>query len=80
MKYNPTAQTTFYFVDIPNKMIIIQDRWGGHNKGDALSRSLLGYFIYDDPQFIEGAKNCWKRIDCDADNNNCKKRPYYYQG
>ncbi len=80
MNYNPTAQTTFNFVDIPNKMMILQDRWGGHNKGDALGRSKLAYFLYGDPQFIEGAKNCWKRIDCDPDNKNCRKRPYYYQG
>ena len=84
MNYNPTAQTTHYYVDVPNKMMLIQNYgWnpdGDGNKGDALGRSLEAWFLYGDPQFIEGAKNCWIRIDCDPDYDDCSKWTYYYKG
>jgi len=84
MPYNPTIQTTHYYVDVPNKMMLIQNHsWnpnGNGNMGDALGRSLIGWFLYDDPQFIEGAKNCWKRIECDPDTEDCTKWDYYYKG
>jgi len=83
-KYDPVTQTTFNFVDVPNKMMLIQNHgWdpnGDNNRGDALGRSLEAWFLYNDPQFIEGAKNCWKRIDCDSDYENCSKWDYYYKG
>lgn len=76
MNYNPTAQTTHYFVDIKNKMMLNQNHsWnpnGGNGKGDAIGRSKDAYFSYGDPQFIEGVKNCWLKID----NNGS----YYYKG
>ena len=84
LKYDPTIQTTQYYVDVPNKMMLVQNHsWdldGDGNKGDALGRSKLAWFLYGDPQFIEGAKNCWKRIDCDPDYEDCKKWDYYYKG
>jgi len=83
-EYDPLIQTTQIYVDIPNKMILRKPySWnpgGDGNKGDALGRSLEGWFLYRDPQLIEGAKNCWKRIDCDPDVEDCKKWGYYYKG
>ena len=83
-KYDPTTQTTHYFVDVENKMMLIQNHsWnpnGSNNRGDALGRSLNGWFLYGDKQFIEGAKNCWKMIQCDPDYEDCNKKSHYYQG
>ena len=82
--YNTLIQTTQYYLDIPNKMILSKPyNWnpgGDGNKGDALGRSLEGWFIYGDPQLIEGAKNCWKKIECDPDYEDCSKWKYYYKG
>lgn len=76
MNYNPTAQTTHWFVDIKNKMMLVQNHsWnsnGDNGKGDAIGRSKDAYFCYRDPQFIEGVENCWLKID--------EKDFYYYKG
>ena len=82
-KYDPVTQTTFAYVDVENKMMLIKNHsWnpgGNGNKGDALGRSKYAFFLYEDPQFVEGAKNCWKKIECDPDYEECKW-DYYYQG
>jgi hypothetical protein len=84
MKYNPNIKTTHYFVDDENKMMLVQNySWnpdGNNGKGDSIGRSRDGYFTYKDPQFIEGTKNCWVKINCDPDNEDCNGWDYYYRG
>uniref|UniRef100_UPI0040564B36 hypothetical protein n=1 Tax=Candidatus Electrothrix sp. TaxID=2170559 RepID=UPI0040564B36 len=84
MNYNPTAQTTHCFVDIENKMMLVQNHsWnpnGKNGKGDGIGRAKDAYFCYGDPQFIEGVKNCWKKIECDPDYEDCSKWKYYWKG
>lgn len=82
MNYNPTTQTTFWFVK--NQMMLTQNpHWkpdGENGAEDSIGRSKDAWFAYRDPQFIDGVKKCWKRIDCDPDNEDCSKQDHYYKG
>lgn len=82
MKYNPTAKTTHYFVQ--DQMMLQQNyAWnpnGSNGRGDSISRSRDAYYCYGDPQFVDGVKNCWVRINCDPYMEDCTKWDYYYKG
>jgi hypothetical protein len=79
--YDPNTKTTHYFVQ--DKMMLSQNyNWnpnGGNGKGDSIGRSRNAYFVYGDPQFVEGTQECWVRIDCDQDHEDCSKWTYYYK-
>jgi len=75
--FNWKSTGTHWFVDQVNKMMLSQNySWnpdGENGKGDAIGRNKDSYFAYKDPRFVEGAKNCWVKID----KGNGK---YYWKG
>ena len=81
-KYDPNTKDTHYFVQ-DQMMLSGNYNWnpnGDHGKGDSIGRSRTAYFVYEDPQFVEGTKKCWVRFDCDPDYDDCSKWDYYWKG
>lgn len=82
-KFNWEATETEWFVDQINKMMLGQNpSWkpdGENGKGDAIGRSFIAFFCYNDPRFLDGIEACWEKVE----RKGIKRLlfgKYYYQG